>query len=487
MSRSSARDRSFDAVVIGAGPNGLAAGITLAEAGWRVCIFEGRSEIGGGARSAQLTLPGYVHDVCSAFHPLGLGSPFFRVRSLERFGLQWVHADYPLAHPLDDRPAAVMYRSVDETAAALGVDGPRYVRLVGPLVTHADELLEEILGPLRLPRRPRLLARFGLRASLPASFWINSYFRDGRAKALFAGNAAHVFLPLSRVPSGAVGLVLTLCAHAYGWPMARGGSGAIAAALAAYFKSLGGTIVTDAWIRSLRELPPARAILCAVAPRSLAHIAGDLLPERFRQRLTAFRHGPAAYKMDWVLDGPIPWADPRCARAATVHLGGTAAEIMDAEQKAFAGEMPPRPFVLVGQQSTFDPTRAASGGTTVWAYAHVPHAYAGDAGEGIELQIERFAPGFRRRILHRVQMRPTAWEEYNPNIIGGDIVGGISNLTQLFARPVHLRRPYATPNPRIFICSASTPPGAGVHGMCGWHAAQAVLKTHARKDKALSQ
>lgn len=471
----------FDAIIVGSGPNGLAAAITLAEAGWRVCVFEGRSEIGGGARTAELTLPGYRHDVCSAFHPLGVGSPFFRTRPLDRFGLKWIHPTYPLAHPLPDGSAAIMHRSIEETANGLGADGPRYLRLLGPLVRHADILLEDLLGPARLPRRPLTAARFGIRAAFPASVWINRYFRGEKTKTLFAGNAAHSFLPLTRMPSGAFGLMLAVCGHAYGWPVAEGGSASIAAALAGYFRELGGTILTDTWIESLRELPPAKAILCAVAPRSLARMAGDMLPESYRRRLGSFRHGPAAYKLDWALSGPIPWTDPRCAQAGTVHVGGTASEIVDAESQAFAGHMPQQPFVLVGQQSTCDPSRVPAGGVAVWAYAHVPHASADDSTDIIEGQIERFAPGFRKKILKRAEIRPADWETYNPNLIGGDIVGGIADLTQLFNRPVSLLHPYATPNAKLFICSASTPPGAGVHGMCGWHAAQAVIKRHGAK------
>ncbi len=473
-------EAEVDAVVVGSGPNGLAAAVTLAEAGWRVAVFEGHPEIGGGTRSASLTVPGYVHDVCSAFHPLGIGSPFFRARarSLAQFGLRWVHSPHPLAHPLPDGSAAVLQRSVEETAAGLGADSKRYARLVAPLVRHADHLLDDLLGPARLPRRPFLLARFGVRAALPASFFAGYYFRSEAARALFAGNAAHAFLPLSRLPSGAIGLLLTVCGHAYGWPVARGGSASIAAALAGYLRSLGGTIFVGTWIKSLLDLPPARAVLCAVAPGALARLAGDALPERFRRRLLAFRHGPAAYKVDWALDGCIPWTNAECGRAGTVHLGGSATEITDAEREAYAGRMPCRPFVLVGQQSAFDSTRAPAGGSAVWAYAHVPSGFAGSASDLIELQIERFAPGFRSRIIQRVEMRPADLEMYNPNLVGGDIVGGVSDLTQLFTRPVSFRRPYSTPNPSLFLCSASTPPGAGVHGMCGWHAAQAVIRKH---------
>lgn len=473
----SARAESYDAVVVGSGPNGLAAAITLARAGRSVLVLEARDEVGGGARSAALTLPGFVHDVCSAVHPLGLGSPFFRSVPLAEHGLAWVHPDVPLANPLDDGTAVLLHRSVDETAAGLGPDARAYRRLMAPFVERWDALAGQLLGPiLRPPRHPVLMARFGLRAVRSARGLARRAFEGERARALLAGLAAHSMLPLERPLTAAFGITLGAPAHSIGWPFARGGSQRIADAMASYLRALGGAIETGRDVSTLDELPPARAILFDVTPRQLLAIAGGRLPARYRRALERFRHGPAAFKVDYALGGPVPWKAPECARAGTVHLGGTLEEIAAAERAVARGEMPERPYVLVAQQSLFDERRAPAGRHALWTYAHVPHGFSGNAIGAIEAQVERSAPGFRDLVLARHVMGPADLERYNANYVGGDISGGAHDGLQLFARPVLRRVPYATPARGIFLCSASTPPGAGVHGMCGYHAARAVLR-----------
>jgi len=484
-SPSPARTRArHDAVVIGSGPNGLAAAITLARAGRSVVVYEGAATVGGGMRTKELTLPGYAHDVCSAVHPLGVGSPFFRSLPLADYGLEWIHPDAPLAHPLPDGSVVILERSVATTAAGLDpADHDAYAALMQPLADDWPTLSRAFLGPLRPGMvtagmaHPLVMARFGLRAIRSAHNVAERLFHGERARALFAGLSAHSMLPLEEAPSAAFGLVIGAAGHALGWPIARGGSQRIADALTAYLRSLGGEIVTDTPISSLAELPPSRAILCDVTPRQLLALAGDRLPDGYRQRLTRFRYGPGAYKIDLALDGPIPWAAPECARAATVHVGGTLAQVTAAERAVGQGDAPDAPFVLLAQQSLFDARRAPVGKHTVWAYCHVPNGYADDGqmAERIEAQIERFAPGFRDRILARHVMQPAAMQQYNPNYVGGDINGGIQDFAQLFTRPTVQINPYATPAPGLYICSSSTPPGGGVHGMCGYFAAQAAL------------
>ena len=465
-----------DAIVVGAGPNGLAAAIVLARAGRSVLVVESADTVGGGTRTAALTLPGFRHDVCSAIHPLVPGSPFLRTLPLEEHGLEWVESPAALAHPFDDGTAALLERSLAATAATIGGDRAAWLRMMGPLVWKADVILGGVLGPLRVPRNPLTLARFGLDAIRPATSVARRRFREPRARALFAGLAAHSMLPLTRSPSAGVGLVLALLGHHVGWPFARSGSQAIADALASYLRSLGGEIRTGQNVESLDDLPATRAVLVDVTPRQLVRMAGKRLPAGYRRRLGGYRYGPGVFKLDLALDGPIPWRAEECTRAATVHLGGTLEEIAASEAAISRGLTPERPYVLLAQQSLFDPTRAPAGKHTVWAYCHVPNGSGADMTDRIEAQIERFAPGFRDLILARHTMGPADIEAYNPNYVGGDINAGVQDLRQLFTRPVARSVPYSTPAKGLYICSASTPPGGGVHGMCGYWAARAALR-----------
>ena len=473
----SSTTRDYDAIVVGSGPNGLAAAITLARAGRSVVVFEGAGTPGGGVRSAELTLPGFLHDVCSAIHPLGLGSPFFRELPLADHGLEWIQPPLPLAHPLDGGGAVLLERSLDATAHGLGLDAEPYRRLMAPLADDWDLLAPQLLGPLRPPRHCLALARFGLAALRSARGLAQARFRTDRAQALFAGLAAHSILPLEWTATASFGLVLGLLAHVVGWPMPRGGSQRITDALVAHLRRLGGEVVTGTHVASLELLPRARAVLLDVTPRQVLRLAGDRLPARYRRALDRYRYGPAAFKLDLALDGPIPWRAAECARAGTVHVGGTLDEIAAGEAAVWRGEHPERPFVLVAQQSLFDPTRAPEGRHTVWAYCHVPNGSTVDMTGRIEAQIERFAPGFSERILARAARSPAASEAYNPNFVGGDINGGAQSLDQLFTRPTWSLFPYATPVRGLYLCSASTPPGGGVHGMCGYHAARAALRS----------
>jgi phytoene dehydrogenase-like protein len=464
-----------DAVVVGAGPNGLAAAITLARSGVKTVLREAAAEVGGGLRSAQLTLPGFTHDVCSAVLPLALTSPFFRSLPLADFGLEWIQSPVALAHPFDDGSAALLERSVDATAEGLGTGGDDWRRLFAPFVRAWDELSPDVLAsPLRPPRHPILMARFGLKALRTATGLAGTLGGD-HARALFGGNAAHSFLPLETAGTAAFGLLLSAAAHAVGWPIARGGSRRVAEALAAYFRSLGGEIVTGAPVAHLDELRPARLILLDLSPRQVVRMAGDRLPGRYVRRLERYRYGAAAFKVDWALDGPVPWTAPECARAATVHLCGTLEEIVASEAAPTRGAVHDRPFVLFVQPTLFDDSRAPAGKHTAWAYCHVPNGYTGDAYGAIEGQVERFAPGFRDRILARSVLTPADLQRRNANLIGGDINGGMMDLRQIFARPTLGPTPYRTPLRGVYLCSASTPPGGAVHGMCGYHAARAAL------------
>jgi phytoene dehydrogenase-like protein len=467
----------FDAVVVGSGPNGLAAAITLARAGCSVLVYESSATIGGGARSAELTLPGFLHDVCSAVHPLAAGSPFFKTLPLERYGLEWIQPEIPLAHPLDDGSAACLYRDVDFTAEQLRGDSSAYRRLMKPLARTWEKLANEFLQPmLHLPQQPLALARFGIPALCPATLLSKILFKHGPARALFGGIAAHSFLPLESIASSAFGLVLGMAGHAVGWPIPRGGSQQIANALAAYLRELGGEIQVNRSIENLDELPKSRAILLDVSVWEFLRIAGNRLPSRYHRRLESFRHAPGIFKIDYALSSPIPWKAEACGHAGTIHLGGSIDEIAGAEREVSHGKIPESPFVLVAQQSLFDETRAPNGQHTLWAYCHVPFGCDIDMSDRIESQIERFAPGFRDCVIARHKMGATDLEKSNANLAGGDINGGAANLTQLIARPVLSPTPYRTALLGVYLCSASTPPGGGVHGMCGYHAARAALR-----------
>lgn len=468
---------SYDAVIVGSGPNGLAAAIRLAQEDLSVLVLEANDTLGGGVRSAELTLPGFVHDVCSAIHPLGLGSPFFRQLPLEKYGLRWIQPELSLAHPLGEERAAVLQRSVSGTAAGLGRDGEAYQRLMSPLVANWEAMAAELLqSPLHLPRHPLQFGRFGRRGLRSAAGLARSWFAEEPARALFGGLAAHSFLPLERMPSAAFGLVLGLLGHAVGWPLPRGGAGQIAQALAAHLRALGGEIATHSRVEKLEQVPPARAVLLDVTPRQLLRLAGQALPVSYRRRLEGYRYGPGVFKLDYALARPIPWQAAACARAGTVHLGGSLAEVAAGERAVAEGKVPERPFVLLAQPSLFDPTRAPAGRHTAWAYCHVPNGSDLDITERIENQIERFAPGFRDCILARRAMNCGELERRNANLVGGDINGGAADLWQLAARPVLSPTPWRTPVPGLYLCSAATPPGGGVHGMCGWHAAEAALR-----------
>jgi phytoene dehydrogenase-like protein len=465
-----------DAVVVGAGPNGLAAAVVLARAGLQVLVLEAQESIGGGARTRELTLPGFHHDVCSAIHPMALVSPFFQTLGLDRYGLEWRFSDVAIAHPLDDGTAGSLEQSVDDTARKLGTDAGPYRRLMRPFAGRLPALFGEILGPIPLiPKHPFLLARFGLQG-LRSAVRLASRFETEKARALFAGCAAHSFVPLEWAGSASFGLVLALAAHATGWPAARGGSESITRALAACLASMGGEIRTSSPVRSMADVPPSRAVIFDVTPRQLAAIAGDVLPPGYRRKLQRFRYGPGVFKVDWALDGPIPWTAGECHRSATVHVGGSLEEIAMHEHAIWQGRITDRPFVLVAQQSLIDDTRAPAGRHTGWAYCHVPAGSTEDMTERIERQIERFAPGFRDRILARHTMNTAEYESHDANFVGGDIAGGANDLKQFLARPFPSFDPYATPNPRIFMGSSSTPPGGGVHGMCGYGAAKSALK-----------
>jgi phytoene dehydrogenase-like protein len=476
MSERAPRSPDYDAVVVGAGPNGLAAAILLAQSGHSVLLVEGKETVGGGSRTAELTLPGYAHDICSAVHPMGVGSPFLRTLPLADHGLEWIQPPAPAAHPLDDGTAVTLERSVEETCAGLGGDSRAYRNLMAPLVEKWDRLVEDLLAPLALPKHPFAMARFGLTAVRSARALAEGRFQEPRARALFAGMAAHGMMTLEASPTAGFGLALTASGHAFGWPLAKGGSQSIADALAAHFRDLGGEIVTGWMVESVDELPKCRAALFDVTPRQLLAMAGARLPARYRERLERFRHGPGVFKLDWALERPIPWEAHECARSATVHLGGTLEEIASSEREVAEGRHPERPYVLVVQPTLFDPSRAPAGKHIAWAYCHVPNGSTFDMTDRVEGQIERFAPGFRECILAGNVMPPASVEAHNPNYIGGDISGGVQDLRQTFFRPAPQLNPYATPVKGWYLCSSSTPPGGAVHGMCGYHAAKRALR-----------
>lgn len=473
-----------DAVVIGSGPNGLTAAIALAQVGASVLVLEAKDEIGGGVRTAELTLPGFAHDVCSGAHPMGILSPYLSTLPLSQHGLEWIRPLASVAHPLDREPAVMLRRSLDETAHGLDVDEARYRQLIAPFSKNPRGLLADLLGPVSVPSHPLMVLRFGLHGIRSATTLARRRFRGARARALLAGCCTHSILPLEQSLSAAVGLLFLITAHVEDWPVAKGGSMAIARALAGHLRALGGRIETGVRVRSLGDLPAARVYLFDTSPAQLVEIAAPVLPARYVRRLRRFRYGPGVFKVDWALDGPIPWKDPHCLEASTVHLEGTLEEIAEAEAAVGRGQHPERPFVLLIQQSQFDPSRAPEGKHTGYAYCHVPAGSTADLTGALERQVERFAPGFRDRILARHVLRTADFEKDNPNYVGGAITGGVADLFQAFARPVARLDPYSTPNPRVFLCSASTPPGGGVHGMCGYHAAQSALRRIERHEIA---
>ena len=466
--------KTWDAVVVGSGPNGLSAAIALAQRGRSVLVLEGAETIGGGVRSAELTLPGFVHDVCSSVYPMTCASPFLRTLPLAEHGFEWIQPPVPFAHPLDGGTAATLERSVEDTAARLGPDRDAYRSLMNPLVAGWEHLFADLLAPLGIPKHPLLAARFGLNAIRSGRGLAEAHFRTPAARALFAGVVAHSVLPLESRPGAAIGLMLSIAGHAVGWPIVRGGARNLANALAKYFRSLGGEIQTGQWVKSIDDLPPAKHVFLDLTPRQVLKITGHKLPHRYRRGLTRYRYGPAVFKLDWALSGPIPWQAPECRRAATVHVGGTLDEISHSERAAWTGKECERPYVLLTQPSLFDPSRAPAGKHTAWAYCHVPNGSTIDMTARIEAQVERFAPGFLDVILTRHTMSPTDMERHNPNNVGGDIGGGAADFRQLFARPVIRFNPYSTPIPGLYICSSSTPPGGGVHGLCGYHAVESA-------------
>lgn len=467
----------YDAIVIGSGPNGLAAAITIAQAGHSVIVLEAKPTIGGGMRSAELTLPGFTHDICSAIHPLGIASPFFKALPLHAHALEWIQPQIPLAHPLDDGSAVVLERSVNETALRLGDDAEAYQRLFHPLTEKWDLLADDLLGPLRIPKHPLDMIQFGWLGMRSAQGLWQTFFTTSQAKSLFAGLSAHSILPLDKAITAAFGLILGTLGHAAGWPLPKGGSQAIANALASYLRSLGGKIETHTEVKSLKELPASRLILCDVTPKQLLQIAGEQLPAHYKNQLLRYRYGPGVFKIDWALSCPIPWKAHECLQAGTVHIGGTEDEIFTSEKTVWDNRPPDRPYVILAQQSLFDPSRAPAGKHTGWAYCHVPPGCEVDMTDRIESQIERFAPGFKDCILAKSTKSPQELHAYNANYIGGDINGGVQDICQLFTRPTIRWNPYSTPIKGLYICSSSTPPGGGVHGMCGYHAALAALQS----------
>lgn len=467
--------RDYDAIVVGSGPNGVAAAILMQQKGLSVLLIEGKKTVGGGLRSAELTLPGYLHDICSAIHPMAVTSPFFETLPLNDHGLEYIYPATDAAHPFDNGTAAILKRSIEETAGFLGVDKQAYLELMQPLVNDWPSIAADVLGPLHYPKHPLPMARFGLSA-LTSATHLAKRFKTPEAKGLFAGMAAHAIEPLTNLATSAIALVLMISAHVKGWPIPKGGSNKIADALASLFISLGGKIETGFYIRSMEQLPSAHAVLFDVTPRQLLDIAGHRFSSIYKWQLQRYRYGMGVFKIDWALDVPIPFAADACRQAGTVHLGNTFAEIANYERQVWSGKTLGKPFVLLAQPSIFDPSRAPQGKHTAWAYCHVPFGSVTNMTAAIENQLERFAPGFKETILAKHTMNAAQLEEYNPNYIGGDINGGVIDIGQLFTRPALRWSPYKTSAKGIYICSSSTPPGGGVHGMCGYHAAKRALK-----------
>lgn len=476
------KSTTYDAIIVGSGPNGLAAAIRLALEGLKVKVFEASATVGGGMRTAELMQQGVHHDICSAIHPMAASSPFLKQLPLSDFGLEWIQPEYPVAHPLDNGKAVMMHRSLEATANDLGVDSSSYKNLMQPIAENWDALTNDFLGPLTIPKHPFLMARFGLNAIQPAQR-LQKKFETVEAKALFAGLAAHSILPLDAPITAAIGLVLGAAGHSVGWPLPKGGSQSIANAMTRYLQSLGGEVETDFEVTSIDQLPSHQCILFDLTPRQLIEIAGDRLPEWYVNRLKKFKYGSGVFKVDYILKEPVPWSDPRCQKAGTVHLGGTFGEIAAAEKLLDDNKHAEKPYVLVAQQSMFDESRTPDGRHTLWAYCHVPSGSTRDMTEEIDNQIERFAPGFRDVVEERHTMNTSQFEEYNANYFGGDINGGRQDIWQLFTRPIHLINPYATPADGVYLCSSSTPPGGGVHGMCGYHAAMLALRKEFGRSK----
>lgn len=470
------KSSTYDAIIVGSGPNGLAAAIILAREGWKTLVIEARSTPGGGMRSSEVTLPGFVHDICSSVHPLAASSRLFTQLPLDQFGLQWIYSPSPVGHPLPNGQAILAYPSITETALQLGKDRQAYTKLFKNLSLNYSRLLEDIHGPLPIiPHHPLVTGAFGLKAVQSAYGLAKRVFSTEQARALFMGYAAHSILPLEWPGTAAAGLLIGSSAHAIGWPVAKGGSQALANALVAYLQSLGGQIQTGWDIKSLEELPSSRAILLDVSPKSFLHLGGDRLPTRYRNQLQRYRYGAGIFKIDYALDGPVPWKDPALGKSITVHIGGTMDEIAQSEREAENGIHSEKPFVLLAQASLFDPGRAPTGKHTLWTYCHVPQGSEVDMTSRIEEQLERFAPGFRDLVLARHTTNAVELEAYNPNYVGGDISSGQQTLYQQFARPVPSLSPYRTPVKGVYLCSSATPPGGGVHGMCGYQAARCVL------------
>jgi phytoene dehydrogenase-like protein len=468
----------YDAVVIGSGPNGLVAAVEIARSGRSVLVVEGADRHGGGTRTEELTEPGFHHDVCSTIHPLGVASAALRALPLEEHGVRWIHPDAPLAHPLPDR-AAILERSIDATAARLGDDGTRWKDLLGLVAGPGFDLVDQLLDPFTVPRHPRALARFGVTGIRSAQAVVRRFEHD-EAAALFTGLAGHSIQALDAPITGGFGMLLGGLAHLVGWPFAAGGSQSIADALVSLLELHGGTIERGRWISSVDELPRSHVVLADTSPRAVVRLLGDRTPSRWRRQVERFQHGPGVFKVDWALDGPVPWRDDEVARAATVHVGGTAPEMIAAEAEVVAGRHPDRPFVLAAQTSLFDPSRAPSGKHTLWGYCHVPNGSTVDMTDRIEQQIERFAPGFRDRIVGRHTMDTVAIERHGPNYVGGDINGGVADLRQFAFRPVISPRPWIVPVDGWYLCSSSIAPGGGVHGMCGHRAARSALARELR-------
>lgn len=469
------KNQKYDAVIIGSGPNGLAAAIHLAQANLSVLVVEANETVGGGARSAELTLPGFVHDVCSAIHPLAIASPFFQSLPLDKFGLEYIQPTASLAHPLDDGTAILFKKSIEETAANLGTDAESYRKIITPFVRNWDKLAPEILAPLHIPKHPFLMARFGIKAFQSAAGFAKRYFDEERTRAIFAGCAAHSMIPLEKLSTAAFGLVLSLLTHTAGWGFPRGGTQKLTDALAAYFISLGGEIEIRRRVQNIDELPVSKIVMFDITPRQILLIAGHRLPARYKRQLENYKYGGGVFKMDFALSEPIPWKAKECSLTATVHLGGTLAEIAEGERKNWRGQQRENPFVLLAQNSLFDDSRAPDGKQIAWAYCHTPNNSTIDMTQKIENQIERFAPGFRDCVLAKTAISPRDLEKYNANYIGGDINGGAAILSQLFTRPAIKFNPYKIPAKGLYICSSSTPPGGGVHGMSGYHAAKTAL------------